>query len=167
MLFEEVYEKYFKKVYNYIFGQVLNHEIAEDLTEDVFVKVLDNLEFYNPSMAAISTWIYTIAKNIIINHHKRAFVNREVAIDESVEMIGKPERYYFDDPNTLKFVENRQLFNILLELSDTERDFLEMRYGFEMSNEEIAKVLDITPKAVSDRYRRLLEKCRKINEKTT
>ncbi len=163
-LFEEIYEKYFKKVYNYIFGQVLNREVAQDLTEDVFVRVLDNLESYDSSKAALFTWVYTIARNILTNHQNRAYVKRESGIDESVMMIGKQQDYYYDNPNTLKYVENRQLFNILRELSEAERDFLEMRYGLEMSNEEIARVLNISSKAVSDRYRRLLEKCRKIHQ---
>ena len=34
-----------------------------------------------------------------------------------------------------------------------------------LTNDEIAKMLNITPKAVSDRYSRLLNKCRKIHEK--
>ncbi len=65
----------------------------------------------------------------------------------------------------MKYVENRELFNILCRLTDAEKDFLGLRYGLEMSNDEIAKMLNITPKAVSDRYARLLNKCRKIHEK--
>lgn len=164
-LFEQIYSEYFKRIYNYIFGQMLNREIAEDLTEDVFVKVLENLDRYESSRAAISTWVYTIARNVVIDYRKKAFVNRETAIDESVEMMGKDERYYFDDPDSLKYIENRRLFNILCQLTEAEKDFLGLRYGLEMSNEEIAKMLNITPKAVSDRYSRLLNKCRKISEK--
>lgn len=47
--FEKIYEDYFGKIYNFIFGQMLNREISEDLTEDVFVKVMTNLDSYNPS----------------------------------------------------------------------------------------------------------------------
>jgi len=163
--FEDVYNEYFKKIYNYIYGQVLNREVAEDLTEDVFVRVIDNLDGYDSSKAAISTWIYTIAKNIITDYRKRAYVNRETEIDESVELISTTEKYYYDNPNTLKYTENRQLAAILTELTEDERDFLELRYGLELSNEEIAQRLNITAKAVSDRYRRLLDKCKKIHEK--
>lgn len=161
--FEAVYAEYFKKVYNYIYGQVLNRETAEDLTEDVFIRVYDNFAFYNPNLAALSTWIYTIAKNVIINHQRRGYVNREVGIDESVEELGTNQKYFYDNPNTLKFVENRQLFNILRELSEAECELLEMRYGLELSNEEISKLLNSNAKAVSARFNRLLEKCRKIN----
>lgn len=56
-------------------------------------------------------------------------------------------------------------FNILCRLTDAEKDFLGLRYGLEMTNDEIANMLKITPKAVSDRYARLLNKCRRIYEK--
>lgn len=163
--FEKIYEEYFGKIYNYIFGQMLNREISEDLTEDVFVKVLTNLDSYNPVRATVSTWIYTVARNTIADYRKKAYVNRESVIDESVELISRDDGYYFDDPDSLKYVENQQLFNILCKLTDAEKDFLGLRYGLEMSNDEIAKMLNITPKAVSDRYARLLNKCRKIHEK--
>ena len=113
----------------------------------------------------VSTWIFAIARNAVTDYRKKAYVNRESAIDESVELISRNDRYYFDDPDSLKYVENQQLFNILCRLTDAEKDFLGLRYGLEMNNDEIAKMLNITPKAVSDRYARLLNKCRKIHEK--
>lgn len=61
--------------------------------------------------------------------------------------------------------EYRELFNILCRLTDAEKDFLGLRYGLEMTNDEIAQMLSITPKVVSDRYSRLLNKCRRIHEK--
>lgn len=150
--FEKIYEEYFGKIYNYIFGQMLNREISEDLTEDVFVKVLENFDRYDPARAGVSTWIYTIARNAVADYRKKAYVNRESEMDESVELISRADKYYFDDPDSLKYVENRELFNILCKLTDAEKDFLGLRYGLEMSNDEIAKMLNITPKAVSDRY---------------
>lgn len=163
--FEDIYDEYFGKIYNYIFGQMLNREISEDLTEDVFVKVLENFDRYDPARAGVSTWIYTIARNAVADYRRKAYINRESEIDESVELISRADKYYFDDPDSLKYVENRELFNILCMLTDAEKDFLGLRYGLEMSNDEIAKMLNITPKAVSDRYARLLNKCRKIHEK--
>ena len=57
---------------------------------------------------------------------------------------------------------NRQLYQILSYLTNSERDFLALRYQSGLSNEEIGKILGIQAKAVSERYRRLLKKCRDI-----
>ena len=48
-------------------------------------------------------------------------------------------------------------------MTDAEKDFLGLRYGLEMSNDEIAKMLNITSKAVSDRYARLLNIVTKVS----
>ncbi len=105
--FEKIYEEYFGKIYNYIFGQMLNREISEDLTEDVFIKVFTNLDSYNPARAGMSTWIYTVARNTIADYRKKAYVNRESEMDESVEQISRNDKYYFDDPDSLKYIENQ------------------------------------------------------------
>ena len=89
--FDELYQEYFGKVYNYIFGQMLNREVSEDLTEDVFVKVLTNLDCYDFARAKVSTWIFTIARNTIADYRKKASVNREDAIDENTELISRDD----------------------------------------------------------------------------
>lgn len=71
-LFGKIYANHFKKIYNYIFGQMLNREISEDLTEDVFIKVLENFNRYDSSKANVSTWIYTIARNVVADYRRKA-----------------------------------------------------------------------------------------------
>ena len=55
---------------------------------------------------------------------------------------------------------------LLSMLNEHERELIGMIYFQKMKNEEIGNVLGIAPKAVSERHRRLLAKCRKIVEKT-
>ena len=69
-----------------------------------------------------------------------------------------------DEYNLLTDAINQKLFKILSHLPDSDREFLALRYNKELSNEEIGKILNISPKAVSERYRRLLAKCRSIAE---
>lgn len=65
---------------------MLNREVAEDLTADVFLKVLSNLDSYNPARGgSLSTWIYAIARNAVADYRKKAYVNRESPIDDSIE----------------------------------------------------------------------------------
>ena len=57
---------------------------------------------------------------------------------------------------------NLRVYSILRQLSEEERSFLALRYEMKMSNSEIAELIGLTPVAVSQRYHRLLEKCRKV-----
>ena len=70
--------------------------------------------------------------------------------------------YPSDEYGQLKNPDNQRIFAILCKLSEDEREFLELRYALELSNREIGRLLNISEKAVSERYRRLLEKCRRL-----
>jgi RNA polymerase sigma-70 factor (ECF subfamily) len=48
-----------------------NWEAAEDVTQEVFLAAFANLSSYDPSRAAFSTWLFTIARNRCINLLKR------------------------------------------------------------------------------------------------
>ena len=79
----------------------------------------------------------------------------------------KEDKYFAKEERSLKNPENQRMFNIIKHLSFEERDFLELRYAFDLKNPEIASILGINEKAVSARYARLLDKCRKIDQETS
>ena len=57
---------------------------------------------------------------------------------------------------------NREAYEILSKLNDNERELIAMIYFQGLSNPEIGQILGINAKAVSERHRRLLAKCRKL-----
>jgi len=62
-------------------GVRFNTEVAKDLMMDIFTKIHLNFESYNPNEAALSTWIYTIANNRLIDY-KRAEKYEVLSIEE-------------------------------------------------------------------------------------
>jgi RNA polymerase sigma-70 factor (ECF subfamily) len=70
MSFEEIYETYGSRILNLAFRFTGDEEIARDLTQDVFVKVYQNLSDFKHK-SGIYTWIYRIATNHFINHLKK------------------------------------------------------------------------------------------------
>lgn len=163
MQFEKIYSDYSRKIYNYVYSRLLHREAAEDVTSEVFIKVIQNLHRYDASKAMISTWIGTIARNAVNDYVKRVSFKRENLTDDMSEQSeGEQPHYNPHDKPSLKDPSNEKLYNILIYLSDEERDFLELRYELDLKNQEIADMLGISVKAVDNRYRRLLEKCRSI-----
>ena len=55
-----------------------------------------------------------------------------------------------------------QVWDILRQLRLSERELLTLRYWVGLSDREIGVRLGITEKAVSSRFHRILEKCRKL-----
>ena len=54
------------------------------------------------------------------------------------------------------------LLNLYSNLTEDEREFLNLRYTMGLKDAEVAEILDISPKAVNKRYQRLLAKCKDI-----
>ena len=68
---EQVYRDYKNKVFGYIFNRIHDHAVAEELTSDVFVKVVANIEHFDPEKASVSTWVFVITRNTLIEHFRK------------------------------------------------------------------------------------------------
>ncbi|MBQ9366095.1 MAG: sigma-70 family RNA polymerase sigma factor [Schwartzia sp.] len=159
--FEAIYREYHKKVYNYIYGQILHREAAEDLAADVFVAVATHLSEFNPARGSLTAWIFTIAKHMTLNYRMRASNRLEESRGDMPDRSAdEPSRR--DD--SLRAPENVRAERILAQLSHEERRFLELRYVLDLSNEQVGRVIGATPAAVSQKYCRILAKCRKIDK---
>lgn len=68
--FEEIYEAYAERVLNLAYRMTGDAEAARDLTQEVFVKVYENLDSFE-RRSHVFTWIYRIAVNHVTNHLKK------------------------------------------------------------------------------------------------
>jgi RNA polymerase sigma-70 factor, ECF subfamily len=68
-------------VYNFILRQVRLPQLAEDLVQDVFVKIVQNAADFKHE-ARFSTWTYTIARNVCIDHLRKASLRRHPSLDQ-------------------------------------------------------------------------------------
>ena len=59
---------------------------------------------------------------------------------------------------------NREAERILSMLDQKDRDLLSLRLAAQLSFAEIAEIMEISQKAATERYRRLLNRCRKLTE---
>lgn len=65
--FEAVVARYQDRLVGVLFHVVGDFEEAEDLSQDVFLRVYRTRKAYRPR-AKFSTWLFTIANNLAINH---------------------------------------------------------------------------------------------------
>lgn len=156
--FEQVYLENYSYIYNYVFMRLLHRENAEDIVSAVFMKAMSHYDRYDSSLSSVRTWLCNIARNAVTDFYRLKANQPHADIDDITEP-GVEDEY-----DLLQDDINRRLYQILSYLKDSEREFLALRYQSQLSNEEIGKILGIQPKAVSERYRRLLKKCRTIAE---
>lgn len=163
MTFEEVYNDHFSYVYNVIYARVLNRTEAEDLVSDVFFKAMENFDRFDPAKASVRTWLCTIARNRLIDYYRSSGRTRSVLMaDDDMKAFPVEDTYDIEKDDI-----NKEAHRILSLLNDEERELIGMRYFMDMKNPQIAEKLGISPKAVCERYRRLLKKCEGLVDKET
>ena len=161
--FETVYEKYFSDIYNYIYAQLLHKERTEDLVSEIFIKAYNNYDKYDPSRASVRTWLTNIARNTLIDEYRKSSIRKHTSLDDEDNNLVEPS--YEDEYQFLKEDDQREVFELLDKLTPAERELIAMIYFQNMKNEQVGLVLGINAKAVSERHRRVLAKCRKLTGK--
>ncbi|HMB63385.1 MAG TPA: sigma-70 family RNA polymerase sigma factor [Eudoraea sp.] len=65
--FEKLYEMYWENICGVVHTIVRNKNLAEEIAQDVFAKIWNNSNSYNPSKGRFFTWILNIARNAAID----------------------------------------------------------------------------------------------------
>lgn len=143
--FERMYEDYFPKIYNYVFYRLLHKQDTEDLVSEIFLKVARNLLSFNAQKANFNTWIFTIARNTLIDHFRRR--KTTVSLDDSdVDLTGAD---YAEQYETIVDDERKLVYQALMRLDGRSRQILALKYFGELSNREISKLTGINESTVS------------------
>lgn len=152
--FEQVYAKFKHKVARYICGKIPNEHDAEDLASDVFVKVFHGLSGFDEKKASLSTWIYKITQNAVIDYYRTAKSICEL-----------PEELCFDENIEEKMINEEMLESLadaLGKLSRRERDIIILHYYSGKTLKSIAEIMDISYSYVKLLHANALKVLRKI-----
>jgi len=132
----EIYETYHSKVQNFIYSKVNDMYLAEDICSDVFIKVYEKYDRFDESKSSLSTWIFTIARNTLIDYYRTRHVHEEVPEDMAL------------DSNVEEEVLNNEMLEglaaALERLDERERDLIILHYYSGLKLNEIADKLNIS-----------------------
>lgn len=134
---EKLYLLFHEKVARYVASRISDPHTAEDVVSIVFLKVYQNLDRFDPSRAALSTWIFTIAKNVVINHYRMQKPCAELDEDMADSAQGIEEQIL-----SAEMLE--RLAAALERLDQRERDLLILHYYERRSLKDIAESMRIS-----------------------
>jgi len=136
---------------------------AEDLTQDVFLKVYRNLQGFDPTKGAFTTWLTTLTRNLLVDHFRRTRQDRATdSLDESSrEGEDGPtmaDRLADTRPSQMHRVAQMELKarvqHALKQLSPELREAVILRDLQDMDYKEIAAVLKVPEGTVKSRISR-------------
>jgi RNA polymerase sigma-70 factor (ECF subfamily) len=151
-----------------------NPEDAADLTQDTFVKAIQNIAKFQKK-SSFYTWLFRIAVNSTITHCKKNAKlaassldaeycqNNNNASNELKAILTDP-----DAPDPAKIAQNRELCDLLLKtllkLDEDHRAVIVLRDIEGMNYAQIANVLDIQVGTVKSRLSRARNNLRDLME---
>jgi RNA polymerase sigma factor (sigma-70 family) len=161
--FEELYGRYRPRIASYVRAMVRDEGRAEDVTQEAFLSALRRLR-ETDSEIAFKPWIYRIAHNQAIDHHRRTSRAEEISMDagSGLRPSDHPRLVDAGAPDAALVAKERldHLCGAFDELSDVQSRVIVMRELEGRSYREIAERLDLTRPAVEGalfRARRRLE----------
>ncbi len=136
--FEKFFKSYLNRIYTVVYRVIKNPATAEDLTQEVMMKVYNNIHKFK-EQSQLSSWVYRIAYNHAVSHlrshkHTESIEDYETKIEDG-------------SPGHLAHLEREEVSNYikekLMELSEEYRVALTLYHFKEIPYQEIAYIMGI------------------------
>jgi RNA polymerase sigma-70 factor (ECF subfamily) len=165
--FEHLLKKHQRPVFNFINRHVGVDSVAEELFQEVFLRVIKGAATYK-RRAKFTTWMYTIARNLCVDHSRRAKHRQAASLDQPMgrgeEGRSLGEVVADKGPGVDRQAIGRQLQGRLQEaiagLTDDQREVFLMREYMNLPFKEIAEITGCPENTVKSRMRYALERLR-------
>lgn len=126
---------------------------ADDLTSATFERVVRHASRFDPKRASATTWLFTIAERVLIDHYRREGRRDERGLDEDdLEWAGPDDRPSVGLSPALEAA--------LSGLGERERRVIGLRFGGDLSVREIATVVETSEANVHQILSRSLRRLR-------
>lgn len=171
---ERLILKYQNRIYNTILKICANPDDAAELTQETFVKVIENIDKFQ-ARSSFYTWLFRIAVNLTLNYRHRSarlsISSLDIDDDQHNGYAGQHLQDFLSDdssPDPAAMAQNKELclmaLKALMDLDDAHRAIVVLRDIEGMDYAQIAKVLNIELGTVRSRLSRARTNLRQIME---
>jgi RNA polymerase sigma-70 factor (ECF subfamily) len=158
--FAELYRRYVRAVLGLALRKLGDRGRAEDATQEAFTSIWRSAHRYDPARGAVASWLYTVARNAIVDGIRRAPEPATEPPDLPTAEPGPPER-------AEAAWDAWRVHRALETLSPTEREVIELAYWSGLSQSEVAGFLGIPLGTVKTRTRAALGRLADVLEEET
>jgi RNA polymerase sigma-70 factor (ECF subfamily) len=158
MTFDEIYFEHYKMVFNLALHYVQNVEDAEEITQDVFLKVFDNLHTFK-KQSSLKTWVYRITINQSLDFikgkkaQKSNFLSSIFSINDS-NFKFQPSNFNHPGIELEQKEACQKIFEAINQLSDNQKTALILLKIEDKSQAETAEIMNLNVKALESLFQR-------------
>ena len=163
--FEALLGRYRGPIFNFLLRSVRDRGRAEELYQDVWMKVIERCDEFRGD-AKFSTWLYTIARNLSIDHQRKMKFRGHASLDASEPRSGQAigERVSNFGPSTEQLaiggVVRERIARAVEALPEEQREVFLLCQLQGLAFREISEVVGVPANTVKSRMRYALERLR-------
>ena len=163
--FSQLVRRHQTPLFNFALRQVRTPQVAEDVVQETFVRVVQNAADFKHE-ARFTTWVYTITRNLCIDHLRKKALRKHPSLDESRGEEGDGPTLGEQTADPRASVEREATGTELKEriaravdtLPDEQREVFLMRELANLPFKEIAEITNVPENTVKSRMRYALER---------
>lgn len=152
-------------LFNFALRQVRTPELAQDIVQETFVRVVQKATEFKHE-ARFTTWVYTITRNLCIDHLRKGALRKHPSLDESRGEEGEGPTLGEQTADPRASVEREatgtelkaRILRAVDKLPDDQREVFLMREMGNLPFKEIADITGVPENTVKSRMRYALER---------
>lgn len=152
-LFSEIYRDHHQSIHNFVYFRTGDLDLAEDITSEVFVKMVEQYERSFEKDKPIEPWLYAIARNLIIDHHRRSKIIDWQPLSNPIEADERKTPVKQTDAHLTK----ECLVVAMDYLTEDQKQVILLKFLERKSNREVGNILGKTEGAIKSLQYRALE----------
>ena len=150
---EELYELYEQKIYSAAYIILKNIQQAEDVVQETFITLYNNLEKLNSlDTYELKSYILRIAKNKAIDRYRKNKRHSEILEEYQRELIETVDENVEEWEQRL--MSENQIDTLIIVLSESCRQVFKYKVFYNLSYQEIAKLMGMTEVNVRKQFER-------------
>jgi RNA polymerase sigma-70 factor (ECF subfamily) len=163
--FDELMRRHRTPLFNFILRSVRHRETAEEILQDTWIRILQGAAGFQQA-AKFSTWAYTVARNLCIDHARKASLRKHPSLDhgprdrEDGPTLGDSVRDQrpHADRNAIGKELQARLLDAIAALPPDQREVFLLREHADLPFKEIAAIVGAPENTVKSRMRYALER---------
>ncbi len=154
--FTHLFQFFSPKILRIARNKFPNEAQANEVVQDTMTNVWKKAHLFNEDKGAATTWVYTVMRNVTFDMLRKIQGNREDNLSEDIWPIA--ESLSCDTEPFADHLEGKQLLSVIEELPIAQQEVIKGFYLREMSQEQLAKHLNLPLGTVKSRLRLALAK---------
>jgi RNA polymerase sigma-70 factor (ECF subfamily) len=156
--FASLFKWFSPKIMGFGRKQFNNPAMASELLQETMTNVWRKAHLYNSDKGAATTWVYTVMRNISFDMLRKIQANHEDTLSDDIWPLAEAQNS--DEHVFADHLMDKQIAQYLNKLPDNQKQIVQGVYFQDLSQEQLAKNLNIPLGTVKSRLRLALTKLR-------